>query len=209
MARDDWFRNTTWSPEIEAAFFERLRRSQDKSQYLRIQASTLAKVNPDVALRLLDHYFALGENIAMAQAHADRAEAYLAKGDVAAAVEAFEAALIRERAYPRWLTRTYLELPYLIAVRRLSERYAQALGILEINKGMLAFPVDHYLWNGAHALILSHQGKDSDAKAFAEVALTAASETQSAFRYHQKIGLVGTAYDEFGERVQAIAGTSH
>ena len=48
-----------------------------KSQYLRIQASTLASRNPEIALRLLDQYFDLGEHFDLAQAYAERATAYV------------------------------------------------------------------------------------------------------------------------------------
>jgi len=45
---DDWFRNTTWDDAIERAFDEKLRRARMKEQYLRIQASTLARSHPEV-----------------------------------------------------------------------------------------------------------------------------------------------------------------
>ena len=44
MGRDDWFRNTQWNEEIEAAFRSRLNRSRGlfhKTQYLRIQGYCL------------------------------------------------------------------------------------------------------------------------------------------------------------------------
>ena len=96
MARDDWFRHTDWNAEIEAAFFEKLRRARDKKQYLRIQASTIAGRKPEVALRLLEEYFGLGDHFDQAQAHADRASACLALGDIEHAIAALEAALARE-----------------------------------------------------------------------------------------------------------------
>lgn len=56
----DWFRNTSWSPEIEQEFFRRFARARQKRQLLRIQCTTLLDADarrfaPDV-LRLLDHY---------------------------------------------------------------------------------------------------------------------------------------------------------
>lgn len=71
MGRHDWYRNTTWDSQVETAFAERLRRARDKGQYLRIQACVLAKSHPDVALRLLDQYFVLGDDWDAAQAYVD------------------------------------------------------------------------------------------------------------------------------------------
>src|SRR6266511_3622651 len=110
MARDDWFRNTEWDDAIEAAFLQKLHRARDKSQYLRIQASTLARCHPKVALRLLDNYFALGDHLDHAQAHVDRATACLALRDTTGAIAAYEAALAREQQYPRLLTYAWLDL---------------------------------------------------------------------------------------------------
>jgi len=72
-------------------------------------------------LRLLERYFASGEHFDMAQAHVDRATAYLSLGQVDSAVLAYEAALAREATHPNVQTQAYLELPFLIATRRLSQ----------------------------------------------------------------------------------------
>src|SRR5687767_8082388 len=79
----DWFRNATWNPSIERAFDDKLRRARRKEQYLRIQACTLGRSHPDVALKLLERYFSLPNDFDHAQAHVDRATAYLALGRVA------------------------------------------------------------------------------------------------------------------------------
>ena len=205
MGREDWYRNTSWNSEIETAFAAKLRRAKDKSQYLRIQACTLARRHPDVALRLIDEYFALGDHFDHAQAYLDQANAYLATGNVAAAITSFESALAREKAYPYLFTYAYLEFPCLIAIQCLADRYAQVLEVLDANESRLAFPRDRYLWSGSRALILHALGKVPEARTCAQAALAAASETQSGFRYHQQVGLVQTADDEFGDRLNAIA----
>src|SRR5262245_11857372 len=48
----EWFRNVNWSEPIERTFNEKLRRARRKEQYLRIQASTLARSHPEIALKL-------------------------------------------------------------------------------------------------------------------------------------------------------------
>ena len=62
MGARAWFASTTWSDSIAAAFEERLRRARLKSQYLRIQANCLTTSHPEVALKLLKRYFAMGDN---------------------------------------------------------------------------------------------------------------------------------------------------
>jgi tetratricopeptide (TPR) repeat protein len=209
LGRDDWFRNASWDPEIEATFMARLRRARDKSQYLRIQASYLTGVAPEVALRLLAHYFQLGEHFDQAQAHVDRARAYITLGNLDAAIASYEAALERERVYPQLQTQAHLNFPLLIVMRRLPELYSRALAILDATQSRLMFPIDRYLAHGTRALILDEWGNREEARESAALALAAASETQSGFRYHQDIGLVPTANDDLASRLEAIAQTRH
>ncbi len=205
MARDDWFRHTEWNAETEAAFFGKLRRARDKKQYLRIQASMIAPHHPEVALRLLDQYFALGDHFDQAQAHVDRASAYLTLGDADRAIAAYEVALAREQDYPQLLTQAYLDLPFLIASRGIKSRYEQALQLLEQHRSQLTFPVDHFRWHATHGLIASAQGQTSAARAHARLALDAAAKDHSGFRYHPSVGLVGTCYEHIREQLSAAA----
>jgi tetratricopeptide (TPR) repeat protein len=189
MARDDWYRNTDWNDAIASAFFEKLKRARDKSQYLRIQACTLAMAHPEVALELLDSYFALGDNFDMAQAYVDRATACLALGDLDSAISAYEMAVERERVFPALRTGASLDLPYLIAVNRIYDRYEQALSMLGSTPDGLMFPVDRFKHHAARAMILRSQDRVA-AAAEAHLALESAALDQSGFRYHPKLGLV-------------------
>jgi tetratricopeptide (TPR) repeat protein len=209
LGRDDWFRNTSWNPETEAAFMARLRRARDKSQYLRIQASYLTGTAPEAALRLLAHYFQLGEHFDQAQAHVERARAYITLGNLDAALNSYEAALERERAHPRLQTRAHLDFPLLIVMRRLSELYSRAMEILDATQSRLMFPIDRYLAHGVRALILDEWGKRDEARNYAALALAAASETESGLRYHQDVGLVPAINDDLACRLKAIAQTRH
>ena len=205
MNRHDWFRNTSWDPEIEAAFFKKLARAKDKSQYLRIQASTLASSCPQVALRLLDQYFTLGEHFDMAQAHVDRASAYLRLGQVGSAILAYEAALTRETSHPNLQTQAYLELPFLVATQRLSQHYDKAIAMLESHRNRLTFPIDRFRWNCAVALIRSDQGDRRAAQEAARNALAASSEAKSGFRYHPEVGLVASVDEALRKRLSELA----
>ena len=201
----DWFRNTTWNGVIERAFDDRLRRARSKAQCLRIQAGTLARLHLEVALRLLDRYFQLPQDIDCAQAHVDRAEALLALGRTEEAIAAYEAALAREQEFPKVLTQAYLDLPYLIATNKIGERYEQALGLLKAHEPRLTWPVEHFRWHAACALIAASQGERSTAKTEAERALEATRCRHSGFRYHAALGLVTEQYGGVIKELEAYA----
>src|SRR5581483_7696923 len=150
MAKDDWFRNSDWSAEIEASFRAKLARAKDKAQYLRIQAAYLAKREPDTALRLLEEYFQLGDHFDHAQAHVSRAEAYLSLGNLAGAVASYEAALERERVFPKLRTQAWVLLLMLIANRRMTQLYPRALELVDQHQQPehLLFPMDRYRVHG-------------------------------------------------------------
>jgi len=201
MARDNWFRNQEWNPVIEEAFFSKLRRARDKSQYLRIQACTLAKKEPFVALRLLDEYFSQTNQFDRAQALVDSASAYLALGQMDKAIAAYESALAHEEQQPSVKTQAYLDLPFLIATQKLVARYEQAMVLLEVHQSRLMFPVDVFRWHAAYALIAGEVDLPDVARAHAKSAMDAASRDQSGFGYHPSVGLVADRYNEIRSRL--------
>lgn len=204
MARDDWFRNENWNPAIEGAFFAKLRRARDKSQYLRIQACTLARKEPLVALRLLNEYFTQANQFDRAQAFVDSALAYLTLGETEKAITSYESALAHEEQRPSVKTNAYLDLPFLIATQRLAARFEQALALLDTHKPRLTLPVDVFRWHAAYALIANQVGLPVVASEHAKVALGAASRDLSGFRYHPAVGLVGDRHDQFCHELSAL-----
>lgn len=199
----DWFRNTTWNESVERAFDEKLRRAKRKEQYLRIQASTLARSHPEVALELLDRYFELPDDFDRAQAHVDRATALIVLGRVDDAIASYEAALAREAAFPNLRTQAYLDLPYLIATRGIREQYGRALQLLQVDEASLMFPVDRFRWHAARALIAAGSQEPRVARVHAERALEAAARERSGFRYHPSVGLVTEQYDSVIRKLEA------
>jgi tetratricopeptide (TPR) repeat protein len=204
MTSEDWYRNKDWNSQIERSFFAKLRRARRKEQYLRIQASTLASSHPIVALRLLDEYFKLNDNFDHAQAHVDRATAYLAMGQVDDAIQAYEDALAREEEFPNLQTQANLDLPFLAASLGSERLYDRCIQLLDKSQSSLTFPVDHFRWHATNALILNAQGKQRRAKTSACEALTWAERKQSGFRYHPTNGLVGGEYEATKARLKEI-----
>jgi tetratricopeptide (TPR) repeat protein len=205
VARDDWWQNSSWNEDIEATFFRKLARARNKLFYLREQGAKLAADHPEVTLRLLDRYFALGADSSEAQAHFARGRAHGALRNVDAAIAAFEAALAREAAHQLFRTWVYLELPVLIATERRRALYDRALELLTKSTDRPHFPAELYKWHGARALILYDCGETPAARDAARQALQAAHMTHSGYRHHPNVGLVGDTSDAFGTRLREIA----
>lgn len=208
MGRGDWYRNSNWDADTEAAFRTKLARSRSqRPQYLRIQASYLANRHPSAALGLVREYFETGDEFDVPTAFCAQAEAYRAFERIDEAVEAYKKALEWEEAHPRHISTARIDLPKLVAERRVSGEYRYALNVLSTRFRPTdhQFPSSRYFWNGSYALIAYELGQAAEAREFAERALGAATETESPFRYHRAVGVVRDTSDEFGRRLKRIA----
>jgi 2-polyprenyl-3-methyl-5-hydroxy-6-metoxy-1,4-benzoquinol methylase len=128
------------------------------------------------------------------------------KGNIEAAIVAYESSLTRQAEFPKLRTQSYLWLPLLIATRTLKPRYEQAMSVLEANQGRVMFPVDQFYWNAARALIFNDCGDALEARRAATRALDAAAKARSGLDKHPKLGLVGDRQEELLGKVTAIAG---
>jgi hypothetical protein len=202
VADDKWFRNSTWDETSAARFEEKLRRARRKEQYLRIQACCLVSTFPTVALDLLERYFALPDQWDQAQANVDKACALVALDRLSEAVEAYEAALSREAAFPNLLTSAYVSMPTLVVEHELRSYYDRALAVLDSHSERPVFPAEHFQFHAARALILLAKGRTSEAKDQGRLALEAATKDHSGFRYHPKLGLVSSKHDRLLGRLK-------
>ena len=193
-----------WSEEIESKFFAKLKRARRKEQYLRIQACTIARSAPDVALSLLDQYFELCDDFDHAQAYCDMGAAYIAKGEIENAINAYCRALERESAFPNLKTDAYILYPLLIVENKLTNLYQSANEVLDEHQERLMFPVDHFRWHAAKAIISAENGNDEQAANHASHAFDAAQIKKSGFRFHQKLGLVGKEYKGVVNELRSI-----
>lgn len=204
MSREDWYRNTEWNSEVAEAYFTKLKRARSKDQYLRIQANYLTSKYPEVALELLDQYFALKEPFDYAQAYCDKAKAYISIGNIQEAIKAYESALEQEAAGIGVKTEAYIQLPMLFAEYNLLEHYHRGIELLEKNIERLTFPVDHFRWHAAMAIFKMNLGNMEEASKQAGLALEAAQIKKSGFSFHQNLGLVGEDYADLVRKLREI-----
>jgi tetratricopeptide (TPR) repeat protein len=207
MANDDWYRNTEWNERISKAFFDRLARARSqRDQYLVIQALTLSSCFPKAAIELVDTYFETRkDDFDDVRALLAKAEAYRALGELPEAIQAYKDTMAREAEFPSHRTRTYLDLPYLIASEGIRGEYEFALKLLSKGLDDLAFPVDMFLWRAANALIADDLGQTDLAIDHAKRAIEIAEVKKSGFRYHQNVGLVGKEHEKVLKRLVALA----
>ncbi len=205
MGRQDWFQNTTWDTATEARFNGKLCRARNKAFYLRVQAGHLVTADPRAALSLLDRYFALGDDLAKAQAFADQARAYLALGAQEEALRSLENALQREIEVPNVQTWAWSDYAVIVAQQRLDHHYVRALQLLRQHPAQSqVFAVTRFLWYAAFALIATAQGQRDEAREAAANALSYADVRDSGFRYHPDAGIVGARYDELKRELRRL-----
>src|ERR1700676_632837 len=184
MAPERWFCNAEWTPTIEEHFFKK------------IQAGCLCKKHPQVALALLEKFFALdGNSIFRAEAFLYQAEAHLSLGAKQKAIESFQKALQRQREFPNVITAVWSEYGLLVATEEMWEFLDDAFKVLHEHKAGLLFPSEQFLWYGIYALITDARGEHQAAKDYASKALHFSGLTHSGLRYHPKLGLVEARYE--------------
>ena len=84
-----------------------------------------------------------------------------------------------------------------VAERQISSEFANANAALDRYEKHLAFPIAHFEWNAAKALLLNCADHAQAALEYVEV-------KRSGFLFHQKLGLVGTAQQPLIRRLHKI-----
>lgn len=174
----------------------RARSSSNKAQYLRIQAIHLKDGGtPELlraALELLDQLLKeFPQRTELAIAHMTRAECLTGLNRTDEALDAYRKALSAQRAFPNAGTNAYLGFGELVLALQRADLYREALDAIEELGADNPFPVLQYRAAAISAWISEARGDLAAARKFAETALAAASKTESPFRYHRNLGLVG------------------
>ena len=201
MGKDDWYRNTSWNPAIEATFLKKLNRSRgQRDQYLQIQIGYLSSKHPHAALRLCDIYFEtkredtwdLTVTSAVAATHARLNEHGKALG-------AYRTVLSHDEKQPFFPHYVLLDAPYFIAQSGLKKEFPFALEVLSrarrfLEEQDLKFANQHFMLAASYALIYHQSGNRAEALACAAKALEIAAVKDSGLRYHRGAGLVGPEF---------------
>jgi tetratricopeptide (TPR) repeat protein len=208
MGKHDWYRTTTWNPDIENAFLAKLARARDKTEYLCIQAGFLTATHPEVALRLIEQYFTLVvDHFHDATAHVVHADAQKALGNFEAARESYEAALAREIVFPNYGVAAYLYLPSLIALQNMATHYDRAIEVLALHKNRPVWPVEKHYWHGAMAILLQDMGHKSNALDHAKLSIEAAGISHDSIAGKSGFGTLDCAPTAFSARLAGMAKT--
>jgi tetratricopeptide (TPR) repeat protein len=213
MTATEWFRRSTWTDQDRAEFDARLKRARgaaSKAQYLRIQAVHLAQAELHAAaIELLDRMFAeFPERIELAQAHLQKAESLAALGKPDAAIAEFRAALQAQRQLPNVRTQAWLDFGWFVVVeRQQTDLFDEVATVLDEFRTVpsLSFPVEEYRYCTIRSLLAESRGDQPLAREFATRALAQATRDHSEFRYHPKLGLVGTQPAEIERRLKRLA----
>jgi hypothetical protein len=121
------------------------------------------------------------------------------------ALDAYQESLSAQRAFPNAGTDAYLGFGELVLVLHRADLYRKALDALEEFGVHMPFPIQQYRAAAISARISEARGDLVAARKFAKTALAAASKTESPFRYHRDLGLVGTLEPEIEARLRRLA----
>lgn len=186
MGREDWYRNTSWGDEIEAAFRERLKRSRQlfhKAQYLRIQGNILLTSkdissqevgislmkellndypdNKDVIFSKFEAYVNLGDYY------------YYAKENLDLAFKCYKNAVAYDESMTTGQGHAIMSYIKTAVFTRHKEDYTDCLLRLEKADNRLVFPHEYYELGLSGALLYNAVGRYDSAKVSATTALQA------------------------------------
>ena len=198
MGREDWYRNTEWNEEIEAAFRERLNRSRQlfhKAQYLRIQGYYLLsskdvvyqKIGISLMNELLNDYPDTKDVIfSKFEAYVNLGDYYYKRGELDLAYGCFKNATRYDKGMT--VNQDHAVLAYIktAVLTKRKEDYPDCDSRLGGVNHTPVFPQEYYELGLSGALLHDAMGRFDAAKASATLALQAL-DTDSPFKRGDKI----------------------
>jgi hypothetical protein len=214
MTQSDWYRQTEWTSSVEKEFECRLARSRgQRSEYLRIQALTLAEQNvselASVAINLAKRQLELSpEGISAAQMWATIAKASTQLDRHNDTVEAYRHSVRLEARRPNVRGYHYIDFAWYAATNSAVEIYPEVLAAIEeiMQEQDLVFPLIQYRFFGALALMAADSGDTSKAQRMALNAISAANKERGPFWRRPFLGLIKGNVDVLRSRLERLAG---
>lgn len=125
-------------------------------------------------------------------------------GDIEKAISAYEDALKREAINENFRTEAAVVLPMLFIEYYLTHHFEKGIKILEANTEYVPVPVNYFRWNAAMAIFKKFFGEKGEASKHAKLALDAAKEKKSGFRYRRKFEIVSNNYKIIIDKLRSI-----
>jgi tetratricopeptide (TPR) repeat protein len=141
----------------------------------------------------------------LAIAHYQRGACWADLGDYDSAIEAYRRALDVQRAHPYSLTTAHTAFAELVVTLNRRQLFSEVLTALDEFSRVDAFPMDIFKGQTARALIAADAGDIDAARVYAKQALVAAAATESGFRYHKTLGLVGFVDPKLVDRLRELS----
>jgi hypothetical protein len=213
LGREDWYRRTTWTPDDEAAFRARLKRSRDpfhKVQYLRIQAGYLYGSRLyDAALMLLEEASRYPEQIGERTLLLEQKAACLARlgrgEEVHAAFRAAFASLTAQPGHHSYVGLSWFNHGWTAADNGVRLEIVEAL-TYDVNKASMLTP--GLAFQLAMAFVCVNEdcgGSREELALWARRALDAAAAEKSGLRKHPSLDLVPPLPAETLARLRGLA----
>lgn len=205
MSKDDWYRNTEWSDQIESEFEARLKRSRgnsNKAQYLRIQASYLLdssktenqKKGIQLMERVINDY--PEETFSTIHGHEQLGDYFLKNGDYEQAEKHFRIVTdyyhSNTRSGTTGLADLKLSETILLSEQedKLQEAYELSTSKFEETGGNLLMNNQKFYYATLMANLCVRMGEIEEASSYANSALQLSTITEPQFNRHKTVGII-------------------
>jgi lipopolysaccharide biosynthesis regulator YciM len=194
----EWYRNKTWSKDIEEMFFNKLNRARKdgRDQYLKIQAIELIETQEDLLLDIAETLLNKmlleypEDNFEKSSALKSLGDIYKLKADPQKAMEYYRRSVDFEDIYPRVLTQSYLEYAELVVIHKKVDHYPFIEDLLLKRSIGSIFSIEKYKVYTILTVLNLYKKDTEKAKQFQILADENANAQTSGLRYHKYLGVL-------------------
>jgi hypothetical protein len=208
----EWFRNITWSKDIEETFEQKLKRARggySKAQYLRIQASYLLDTEDfgNIGEKLMNRLFHEfpNESFSVIFGHEQLGDYYTEKGQFDLAEAEYKIVVEYYHSQNRGGTTGLadIKLADLYLCTEQNQKFEFAFKLITDDfiksKGRLNLNSDKYFYYLTLARLSNRLGYISNSKEYARLAMSLSEVVEPQFARHKTVGLVNAKKNELKE----------